>query len=211
MWLDGLYMVEPFYAEYAQRFNQPEKPVLIKLANDYNYNWLCVRVLEVDIRRTVRLLSENFSTGGETAHVNYLNPHFTSWIDYQDRLNILSGILAVISVVLSCFAIYGLSVSLVRDKLKQIAVHKLFGAHTIHITYLLVMEFVKQMAIALAIFGPLTYILLNELLRTFVFATKFSWLDPVYPIAYCAVVIVSICGFQAISLSRTDFAAALKG
>ncbi|MES2431402.1 MAG: glycoside hydrolase family 88 protein [Bacteroidota bacterium] len=24
MWLDGLYMVEPFYAEYAQRFNQPE-------------------------------------------------------------------------------------------------------------------------------------------------------------------------------------------
>jgi putative ABC transport system permease protein len=100
---------------------------------------------------------------------------------------------------------------LVRDKLKQIAVHKLYGAHTIHITYLLVMEFVKQMAIALAIFGPLTYILLNELLRTFVFATKFSWLDPVYPIAYCAFVIVSICGFQAISLSRTDFASALKG
>lgn len=24
MWLDGLYMVEPFYAEYSQRFNQPE-------------------------------------------------------------------------------------------------------------------------------------------------------------------------------------------
>jgi putative ABC transport system permease protein len=196
---------------FSERFNQPEKPVLIKLANDYNYNWLCVRVLEVDIRRTVEQLSRNFSLGGEVAYVHYLNPHFTSWIDYQDRLNILSGILAVISVVLSCFAIYGLSVSLVRDKLKQIAVHKLYGAHTIHITYLLVMEFVKQMAIALAIFGPLTYILLNELLRTFVFATKFSWLDPVYPIAYCAFVIVSICGFQAISLSRTDFASALKG
>jgi putative ABC transport system permease protein len=195
----------------SERFNHPEKPVLIKLANDYNYNWLCVRVLEVDIRRTVEQLSSNFSMGGEIAHVNYLNPHFNSWIDYQDRLNILSGILATISVVLSCFAIYGLSVSLVRDKLKQIAVHKLFGAHTIHITYLLVIEFVKQMVIALVIFGPLTYILLNELLRTFVFATKFSWLDPVYPIAYCAFVIISICGFQALSLSRTDFASALKG
>jgi putative ABC transport system permease protein len=102
-------------------------------------------------------------------------------------------------------------VSLVRDKLREIAVHKLFGAYTIDITYLLVKEFVRQMAIALAVFGPLTYIVLNELLRTFVFATKFSWLDPVYPIAYCAFVIIAICGFQALSLNRADFASALKG
>jgi len=191
-------------------FNQPEKPVKIKIAADYNYNWLCVRVLEVDIRRTVQRLSDQFSSNGETAHVHYLNNHFKSWIDYQDRLNTLSAILAIVSGVLSCFAIYGLSVSLVRDKIKQIAVHKLFGAHTSHITYLLVKEFAKQMIAALAIFGPITYIFLNELLRTFVYSTKFSWVDPVYPIAYCAFVIVAICGFQALSLNRTDFSAALK-
>jgi putative ABC transport system permease protein len=196
--------------DLSGRFNQPEKPVKIKLAQDYNYNWLCVRVLEVDIRRTVSRLSDQFSVPGETAHVHYLNTHFKSWIDYQDRLNTLSAILAILSGLLSCFAIYGLSVSLVRDKLKQIAVHKLFGAATIHITYLLVLEFVRQMAIALLIFGPLTYIFLNELLRTFVFATKFSWLDPVYPIAYCAFVIIVICGLQARSLNRSDIASALK-
>src|SRR5258708_15512008 len=123
----------------------------------------------------------------------------------------LSEILAIISGLLSCCAIYGLSVSLVRDKLKQIAVHKLLGAQTIDITYILLKEFIRQMAIALAVFAPLTCILLTELLRTFVYSTKFSWLDPVYPIAYCAFVIVAICGFQALSLNRTDFAAALKG
>ncbi len=194
-----------------ERFNQPERPVKIKLASDNKYNWLCVRVLEVDIRRTVNLLSDQFSLEGKKAYVNYLNKHFQSWIEYQDRLNALSAILTLISALLSCCAIYGLSVSLVRDKLKQIAVHKLFGAHTIHITYLLVLEFAKQMAIALAVFGPFTYILLNELLRTFVYSTKFSWLDPVYPIAYCVFIIVTICGFQALSLNRTDFASSLKG
>jgi hypothetical protein len=66
------------------------------------------------------------------------------------------------------------------------------------------------MAIALAVFGPPTYLLLHELLRTFVYSTKFSWLDPVYPIAYCAFVVVAICGFQALSLNRTDIASALK-
>lgn len=192
-------------------FNQPEKPIKIMLGRDYHYNWLCVRVLEVDIRRTVEQLSRNLSFRGEIANVNYLDSHFKSWVDYQDRLNKLSVILTIISGVLSCFAIYGLSVSLVRDKLKEIAVHKLFGASTTHITYLLVSEFVKQMIIAMAVFGPITYILLNELLRTFVFSTKFMWLDPVYPIVYCVFVIITICGFQALSLNRTDFASALKG
>lgn len=192
------------------RFNQPEKPVKVRLGGDYHYNWLCVRVLEVDIRRTVEQLSRGFSVNGQVSHVNYLDKHFKSWVDYQDSLNKLSAILAIVSGLLSCFAIYGLSVSLVRDKLKEIAVHKLFGAHTTHITYLLVREFVKQMVIALVVFGPIAYILLSELLRTFVYATKFSWLDPVYPIAYCVIVIITICGFQALSLNRTNFASALK-
>lgn len=191
-------------------FNQPEKPIKITLGRDYHYNWLCVRVLEVDIRRTVEQISRSLSFRGEIAHVNYLDSHFESWVDYQDRINKLSAILAIISVVLSCFAIYGLSISLVRDKLREIAVHKLFGARTAHITYLLVREFVKQMIIALAVFVPIAYILLTELLRTFVFSTKFMWIDPVYPIVYCVLVIITICGFQALSLNRTDVASALK-
>ena len=86
--------------DLSDLFNQPRKPVKIKLAQDNNYNWLCVRVLEVDIRRTVKQLSEQFSFQGETAQVNYLNNHFRLWIDHQDRLNKLSGILAIVS---DCF------------------------------------------------------------------------------------------------------------
>lgn len=192
-------------------FNQPERPMKFRPASDYQYNWLCVRVLEVDIRRTVSYLSDAFRKGGEAAQVHYLNKHFESWLRYQDRLNKLSGILAIISALLSCCAIYGLSVSIVRDKIKQIAVHKLYGARTSHITFLLAKEFAVQLLIALIIFAPFTYMVLNELLRTFVYATGFSWLDPLYPIAYCAFVITGICGFQALSLNRNDFTSALKG
>jgi putative ABC transport system permease protein len=197
--------------DLSGRFNQPEKPVKIRLARDFNYNWICVRVLEVDIRRTVAYLSKQFSSKKEKSVVHFLNKRFEDWLAYQDRLNVLSGILAVISALLSCCAIYGLSVSLVRDKLKQIAVRKLLGAHTSHITGLLMIDFGKQMLLALIVFAPVTYIFLNELLRTFVYATKFQWLDPVYPIAYCALVITCLCGFQAFSLNRADLTSALKG
>jgi putative ABC transport system permease protein len=60
------------------------------------------------------------------------------------------------------------------------------------------------------VFGPLTYIILNELLRSFVYTTNFHWLDPIVPIAYCLSVIALLCGFQVLSLNREDLSAALK-
>ncbi|MBA4056978.1 MAG: hypothetical protein C0490_19845, partial [Marivirga sp.] len=143
--------------------------------------------------------------------VSFLNKRFEEWLTYQDRLNTLSEILAVISALLACCAIYGLSVSIVRDKLKQLAVHKLCGANTISLTRLLVKEFMHQMLIAILIFGPFTYIFINELLRSFVYSTHFTWWDPVIPLGYCGSVIIVLCGFQALGLNRRDLSSALKG
>jgi putative ABC transport system permease protein len=108
-------------------------------------------------------------------------------------------------------AIYGLIVILVRDKVKEIAVHHLFGAGLVDVTGLLARGLVLQLFLAIFLFGPLTYIVLNELLRTFVYATKFSWLDPVYPVLYILVAIIGLCSYQAFRLNRSDFVSTLKG
>jgi putative ABC transport system permease protein len=142
--------------------------------------------------------------------VSFFNKRFEEWIAYQDRLNRLSEILAIISALLSCCAIYGLSVSIVRDKIKEIAIHKLWGADLINITRLLVKEFVRQMLMAIGIFGPLTYIFIKEFLRNFVYSTKLNWLDPLFPLAYCGVVITVLCGLQAKKLNRVSLSDALK-
>jgi putative ABC transport system permease protein len=193
------------------QFNQPEKPTKINVAPYFNYNFLCIRILEVDIRETVHFLERYFERDGQKGTVSFLNRRFEEWLKYQDRLNTLSGILAIISGVLSCCAIYGLSISIVRDKLKQIAIHKLCGGSRVGIVRLLVREFARQMIMAILVFGPVTYIILKEMLRTFVYTTHFTWLDPLVPIAYCLVIITLLCGFQALTLNRKDLSSALKG
>ena len=195
----------------GQQLNQPEKPIKYQIANHTNYHFLCVRILEVNIRKTITYLSTFFTSSNKPIAVTLMDKRFEEWLHYQDRLNILSELLAVISGILSCFAIYGLSLSLVRDKLKQIAIHKLFGASFARITRLLVRDFARQMAIALLIFGPFTFIFLNEFLRNFVYATPFQWSDSIYPLSYCIAVILALCGFQAFSLNRADLTGALKG
>jgi len=199
------------FKDLSGQFNQPEKPIKINVASYVNYNYLCIRILEVDIRRTVDFLEKYFEKDGEKAKVSFLDKRFEEWLTYQDRLNTLSEILAIISGLLSCFAIYGLSISIVRDKLKQIAIHKLCGASTFSIIKLLVKEFTRQMLMAILIFGPATYIIIKEMLRNFVFTTGFNWLDPIVPLAYCLVIITLLCGFQTLSLNREDLTSALKG
>lgn len=199
------------FEDMSGQFNQPEKAIKINIAPYFHYNFLCVRILEVDIRKTVQSLSSQFEKNGNKPTVSYLNKRFEEWLSYQDRLNALSKILTIISGVLSCLAIYGLSIGIVRDKIKQIAIHKLCGASTLNITRLLVQEFTRQMIIAILIFGPLTYIILSELLRSFVYSTPFHWLDPLFPLTYCGIVIALLCGFQALSLNREDLSTALKG
>ncbi|HKZ36287.1 MAG TPA: ABC transporter permease, partial [Chryseolinea sp.] len=198
------------FKDLSGQFNQPEKPLKINIASYYDYNFLCVRILEVDIRRTMDFLSRYFQDGKHKPSISFLDKRFEEWLKYQDRLNTLSEMLAIISGLLSCCAIYGLSISLVRDKLKQIAIHKLCGASSFNITRLLVREFTNQMLKAILVFGPLTYIILKELLRSFVYATHFSWLDPLIPLVYCVTTIILLCVFQSLSLNREDLSLALK-
>jgi putative ABC transport system permease protein len=199
------------FKDLGEQFNQPEKPVKIMLAPYFNYNFLCIRILEVNIRSTVHYLEKSFEEAGQKPTISFLNRRFEQWLAYQDKLNTLSEVLAVISGILSCCAIYGLSISIVRDKLKQIAIHKLCGANGYSITRILVKEFANQLLMAILVFGPITYLVLQEILRTFVYRTSFTWLDPIIPLAYCVVVITMLCGFQTFSLNRKDFSSALKG
>jgi ABC-type antimicrobial peptide transport system permease subunit len=199
------------FNDLSVQFNQPEKPLKLNVSPHFKYNYLCIRILEVDIRRTMEFLEKYFGQSGERATVSFLDNRFEDWLNYQDKLNTLSEILAIISALLSCIAIYGLSISIVRDKLKQIAIHKLCGASTFSITRILIKEFAKQMLLAILVFGPLSYMIIQEILRSFVYRTNFIWLDPIIPLAYCLVVITLLCGFQTLNLNRADLSSALKG
>lgn len=198
------------FEDMSGLFNRPQVPLKVHTASHLQYNFLCIRILEVDIRRTVQFLSNHFATGPEKARVSFLDRHFEDWLSYQDKLNALSQVLAVISALLSCFAVYGLSISVVRDKMRQIAIHKLLGASHVSIVRLLIHEFAGGLVKAILIFGPLTYIFLKQMLRTFVYTTHFIWLDPFLPLAYCCLIIASLCVFQTLSLNRHDLSSALK-
>jgi hypothetical protein len=170
-------------------YNLPNKPVQISI-DEQRPNFIMIRVLEVDIRKTLEYIGRFFfETYGKNVKVTLLDRNYAAMLENEDRLNRLSGLLSMIAGVMACCAIYALSLSRMNDSLKQIAIRKTFGASNGHIVGRLTLHFFELMLGSIVIFGPLTYFLLREWLRNFVYAARLEWSDPLVSIGACLIIV----------------------
>lgn len=174
---------------FAGTYNLPDKPVRITVDKD-EYNFLMIRVLEVNVRSTLKVVSNFFEeVSGRPVTLSFLDKNYAARLAYEDRLNNLSSLLATVSLVMACCAIYALSLARMRDNLKQIAIRKTFGASDRQIVQRLSWQFLELMLGSLCLFGPITYFLLREWLRNFAYSAKFDWSDPIISIGICLVIV----------------------
>lgn len=169
--------------------NFGDKPVRITVGKD-DYNFVMIRVLEVDIRSTLKNIERSFTAiSGRPTLISFLDKHYAETVAYEDRLNNLCDLLSIVGVLMACCAIYALSLSRMNDNMKQIAIRKTFGASDSQIVGRLSYQFLELMLGALFLFGPVTYLLLREWLRNFAYAAKFMWADPLVSICICLTIV----------------------
>jgi putative ABC transport system permease protein len=175
---------------FSNAYNLPDKPMHLSI-NRKESNFVMIRVLEVDIRKTLESIERSFTElSGRPTRISFLDHNYADTLAYEDRLNKLSSLLALVSGIMACCSIYALSLSRMNDNVKQIAIRKTFGASDSQIVGRLSYQFLELMLGSLFFFGPLTYLLLSEWLRNFAYAAKFSWSDPLISIGICLVIVL---------------------
>ncbi|MEJ0031106.1 MAG: FtsX-like permease family protein [Bacteroidota bacterium] len=166
-----------------------DKPVHFSI-NEKEANFIMIRILEVDIRITLKTLERSFTEiSGRPTTISFLDHNYAETLAYEDRLNKLSSLLALVSLVMACCSIYALSLARMNDNVKQIAIRKTFGASDSQIVGRLSYQFLELMLGSIFFFGPLTYWLLSEWLRNFAYSAKFSWYDPLMSIGICLAIV----------------------
>ena len=167
-----------------------DKPVRITVGKD-EYNFVMIRILEVDIRSTLKTIERSFTEiSGRPTAISFFNKNYADTLAYEDKLNKLCDLLSVVSIVMACCAIYALSLSRINDNLKQIAIRKIFGATDRQVVGRLSYHFLQLMLASLFFFGPVTYVLLTEWLRNFAYSTKLAWADPLIAIGLCLIIVL---------------------
>src|SRR5258708_3830856 len=98
---------------------------------------------------------------------------------------------AGIALVICCIGLFGLSIFVAQQRIKEIGIRKVLGASVAGITALLAKDFIKLVILAIIIASPLAWLLMNEWLENFAYRIDIEW----WIFALSAVISISIALF----------------
>lgn len=151
-------------------------PMIIGLNPGMSQN-VAIRLRTENIPETIDFLKKTWaSTGGTTAFDfeftdDILNDLYESDIRFSKTI----GLLAVIAIVIASLGLFGLSLLLSKQRIKEIGVRKVNGARISEILTLLNKDFVKWVGIAFVVATPVAYFAMNKWLENFAYKTNLSW------------------------------------
>jgi putative ABC transport system permease protein len=91
------------------------------------------------------------------------------------RVARLFGIFSLLSIFIACMGLFGLSILISRQRMKEIGIRKVLGASIMGITTLLSKDFLKLVTIAIILATPVAWYMMNKWLENFAYRITIEW------------------------------------
>lgn len=129
----------------------------------------------------------------------------------KDRL-LLKSILtfSIVSIIIACLGLYGLTAYLIERKVKEIGIRKVLGANVAQIVLIINLPFVKLFMLALLISTPLVYYLSNQWLENYAYKINISPLPFLLSGALALIITFITISYQSIKAGRSNPTDSLK-
>ena len=105
----------------------------------------------------------------------FLDQEFDKLYKSEIRMSKAVSYLTLISIIIACMGIFGLSSYMAIQRTKEIGIRKVMGSTVSQIIYILAFDVVKWVALAFVIAAPLTYYFISKWLDNFAFKTSLPW------------------------------------
>lgn len=136
-----------------------------------------IRIKTDDIPRTIVSLKKTWNeTGGITPfEFEFTNDILKRLYESDTRFSQTIGLLALIAILIAGLGLFGLSLLISRQKIREIGIRKVMGARIGEVVMLLNKEFVICVAIAFVVAVPVSWYSMNRWLESFAYKTGISW------------------------------------
>ena len=153
--------------------------------------------------------------------VTNLNPEFPfeySFMDenyarlYQEdvRLRDLAQYFSILTILISCLGLLGLSAHIAEQKTKEIGIRKVLGASTFSILQVINREFIMIVAISILIGSGIAFWLMQDWLDGYQFKINFAWwFIPVAAVTILGVAFLTVT-LQSLKAANSDPVKAIK-
>ncbi len=112
---------------------------------------------------------------GFLTEMQFADADYALKFEHAKSVSALINCFAFMAIFISCIGLFGLSVFMAENRIKEIGVRKILGATVAGVTFLLAKNFVRLVMIAIFIATPLAWLFINSFLQHFSYRTNVSW------------------------------------
>jgi ABC-type antimicrobial peptide transport system permease subunit len=155
---------------------EPTVPTIFRL--ERNLSWINLRIDPgVAGNKALPVIESVFKKISPSSVFDYkfADQEYALKFEAEEHIGRLSVFFAVLTILISCLGLFGLSSFLAEQRTKEIGVRKVLGASVAGICRLLSMDFIKLIFISLLIATPLTYYLMDKWLQNYIYRAEISW------------------------------------
>ncbi|MFI5188659.1 MAG: FtsX-like permease family protein, partial [Chitinophagales bacterium] len=153
------------------------EPYAFQLNNQPSYNYIIVHAKAADVSSLLRSINASWHklNPNEPFEYSFLDEDFQKNYEAENRLSAIVGYFTVIAILISCLGLFGLATFSAEQRTKEIGVRKVLGASVTGIIALLSKDFLKLVAVSVAIASPIAWWVMNKWLLDFAYRKNISW------------------------------------
>lgn len=141
-------------------------------------SWLFVRIRQgVDIQQAIGKIEQVLHRFAPTQSFEplFMTDYFDNQFEEERFIGKLSGLFAMLAILISCLGLLGLSAFSAEQRTKEIGIRKVLGATVWDILYLLGKSYFVLLLISFVIAIPISYYAGNRYLKDYAYHIDLSW------------------------------------
>lgn len=154
-------------------------PAMISCRKNFNnsYNNLLVRFNPQNLSGVIKHLKKCYEqiAPGKTFIYSFWDEKLNQRYDEEERWSRIVAYASVIAIIISSLGLFGLTILLINQRIKEIGVRKVNGAGSFEILFTIYKAFIVWLMGALIIAMPAGYYIVNKWLSNFPYKVAMSW------------------------------------
>jgi putative ABC transport system permease protein len=141
---------------------------------------------------------------------DFWNEKLKQRYETEDRWSKIIGWTSAIAIIISSLGLFGLSILLINQRIKEIGIRRVNGASSLEVLYSINKSFIGWLMGSLIISFPLAYMLTKKWLENFPYKIELSWWIFIIAGAIAFFVAIITVGWQSWSAARRNPVESLK-
>jgi ABC-type antimicrobial peptide transport system permease subunit len=178
--------------------------ITIKAQKSMNY--ILIRVNTSNPSATMDLIKQAYAQiePGKDFKGSFVDENIERWYNNEKRLSQMFSIAALVAIVLSCMGLFGITLIVIGQRVKEIGVRKVLGASVASIATMVSKDFIRPVIVAIIIAMPVAWWIMNKWLQDFSYRISIDW-EILMVTGFVALTIAILTvSFQSIKAARAN-------